>query len=86
MVWGLGLQFIFALFILRWDKGFAAFTWLGDRVAEFLLFTDAGSRFIFGNGFEEHFFAFKVGLQSVYPVLTLLFDHRSYPRSSSSPP
>ncbi|ELU16284.1 hypothetical protein CAPTEDRAFT_160388 [Capitella teleta] len=60
VAWGLGLQFIFALFILRWDKGFAAFTWLGDRVAEFLLFTDAGSRFIFGNGFEEHFFAFKI--------------------------
>jgi pyrimidine nucleoside transport protein len=52
------------LFILRWDRGFEAFNWLGDRVAEFLLFTDAGSSFIFGAGFEEHFFAFKVSSQS----------------------
>lgn len=58
--WGLALQFYFALAILRWDPGYRAFRWLGDRVSEFLAYTDEGSKFVFGLGYEEHFFAFKV--------------------------
>lgn len=58
--WGLALQFYFALAILRWDPGYRAFRWLGDRVSEFLAYTDEGSKFVFGDGYEEHFFAFKV--------------------------
>ena len=61
-MWGLGLQFVFALFILRWDKGYQAIKWVGERVSEFLLYTDAGSEFLFGAGFREHFFAFQVKL------------------------
>lgn len=60
VLWGLGLQFVFALFILRWDRGYDAFSWLGDRIKEFLAHADAGSKFLFGDGYEEHFFAFKV--------------------------
>ncbi|KAL3875135.1 hypothetical protein ACJMK2_038063 [Sinanodonta woodiana] len=59
--WGLALQFIFALMILRWDVGYRIFKWLGDRVQEFLAHTDKGSEFLFGkNTYEHHFFAFKV--------------------------
>ncbi|KAK3588025.1 hypothetical protein CHS0354_012071 [Potamilus streckersoni] len=59
--WGLALQFIFALMILRWDVGYRIFEWLGDRVQEFLAHTDKGSEFLFGkNTYEHHFFAFKV--------------------------
>nr|XP_022310861.1 solute carrier family 28 member 3-like isoform X1 [Crassostrea virginica]XP_022310862.1 solute carrier family 28 member 3-like isoform X1 [Crassostrea virginica]XP_022310863.1 solute carrier family 28 member 3-like isoform X1 [Crassostrea virginica] len=58
--WGLILQFYFAIAILRWDPGYQAFRWLGDRVSEFLLYTDKGSEFVFGEKYTDHFFAFKV--------------------------
>ena len=58
--WGLALQFIFALLILRTRAGFEAFNWCGDRVTEFLTYSDEGAAFVFGPGFAEHFFAFKV--------------------------
>ncbi|XP_048754848.2 solute carrier family 28 member 3-like [Ostrea edulis] len=58
--WGLILQFYFAVAILRWGPGYEAFRWLGDRVSEFLLYTDEGSKFVFGEAFTMHFFAFKV--------------------------
>ncbi|KAK3103289.1 hypothetical protein FSP39_018224 [Pinctada imbricata] len=58
--WGLAIQFIFALLILRTDPGFQAFDWLGDRVQEFLSYSDSGAIFVFGEEYERHFFAFKV--------------------------
>ena len=48
VVWGLGLQFILGLLILRWDLGKAVFDCLGQKVKTFLDFTDAGSGFVFG--------------------------------------
>ena len=36
------------------------FSFLGDVVGQFLNFSDAGASFVFGEKFEENFFAFKV--------------------------
>lgn len=60
LAWGLGLQFIFAILILRTTVGLALFQFLGDRVSQLLDFSDAGARFVFGENFKEFFFAFKV--------------------------
>lgn len=30
--WGLGLQFILGLFVIRTEPGFTAFQWLGDQI------------------------------------------------------
>ncbi|XP_048733363.2 solute carrier family 28 member 3-like isoform X2 [Ostrea edulis] len=60
VLWGFLLQMIFALIVLRTSWGYGAFDWLGKRVTEFLDHTDNGARFVFGDGFMEHFFAFKV--------------------------
>jgi len=60
VLWGIGLQFVFALVVLRWPAGYEAFKWLGDRVYEFLAYTDAGSEFVFGASYRDHFFAFQV--------------------------
>lgn len=60
ILWGVGLQLLFALFILRTPIGLAIFQWLGDRAADFLNFSDAGATFVFGPNFREFFFAFKV--------------------------
>lgn len=60
VAWGLGLQLILALFILRTPIGLVVFQFLGDLVTQFLDFTDAGAAFVFGENFRDFFFAFKV--------------------------
>lgn len=60
VLWGLALQIIFALFILRTAVGLAIFQWLGSVVSAFLDFSDAGASFVFGENFQDFFFAFKV--------------------------
>ncbi|CAH1775584.1 unnamed protein product [Owenia fusiformis] len=57
---GMTLQLVFGLLIIRTSFGCQAFTWLGSRVSEFLAHTDAGSKFVFGDTFEEHLFAMKL--------------------------
>ena len=54
------LQALFAVVILKTPWGQAFFLWMSGAVTTFLDFADAGSRFIFGDVFEEHYFAFKV--------------------------
>ncbi|KAF2362673.1 Concentrative nucleoside transporter metazoan/bacterial [Trinorchestia longiramus] len=49
VLWGLALQFILGLLILRWPIGRTVFECLGDKVSTFLAYTDAGSEFVFGN-------------------------------------
>ncbi len=60
VLWGFALQIAFALLILRTAVGFSAFSWLGDRVSSFLDYSDAGASFVFGESFQDFFFAFKV--------------------------
>ncbi|KAM8960580.1 solute carrier family 28 member 3 [Pelodytes ibericus] len=58
--WGIGLQFLLGLLILRTKPGFDAFDWLGIQVQTFLEYSDTGSKFVFGEKYIDHFFAFKV--------------------------
>nr|XP_003407420.1 solute carrier family 28 member 3 isoform X1 [Loxodonta africana] len=58
--WGIGLQFLIALLILRTEPGFVAFDWLGKQVQTFLGYTDVGALFVFGEKYTDHFFAFKI--------------------------
>uniref|UniRef100_A0A669P218 Sodium/nucleoside cotransporter n=1 Tax=Phasianus colchicus TaxID=9054 RepID=A0A669P218_PHACC len=57
--WGLGLEFLIGLFILRTTPGIQAFQWLGDQIQIFLGYTKAGSGFVFGNTLIEDVFAFQ---------------------------
>ncbi|KAK6166946.1 hypothetical protein SNE40_023541 [Patella caerulea] len=57
---GFTLQFMFAVFILKWDLGYKIFHFLGQQVQVFLSYTDVGSRMVFGDKFMDHFFAMKV--------------------------
>ncbi|CAM1294639.1 SLC28A3 (predicted) [Pycnogonum litorale] len=47
VLWGLSLQFIFALIILRWDVGRQVFDCIGNKVKTFLDFTDEGTSFVY---------------------------------------
>eukprot|EP00095_Tigriopus_kingsejongensis_P010304 maker-scaffold148_size310697-snap-gene-1.22 protein:Tk10304 transcript:maker-scaffold148_size310697-snap-gene-1.22-mRNA-1 annotation:"hypothetical protein DAPPUDRAFT_22032" len=48
VVWGLSLQFLFAIFIIKLEVGASIFACLGQKVSALLAFTDKGSGFVFG--------------------------------------
>ncbi|NJL21332.1 MAG: NupC/NupG family nucleoside CNT transporter [Leptolyngbyaceae cyanobacterium SM1_3_5] len=60
VLWGIAIQLVFAVLILRVPFIFTIFSWLGGLVGQFLDFTDAGASFVFGENFRDFFFAFKV--------------------------
>ncbi|BAZ28708.1 Na+ dependent nucleoside transporter [Cylindrospermum sp. NIES-4074] len=60
VAWGLGLEFVLALVILKTPWGLNVFKSLGDIVSNFLSFSDVGAKFVFGENFKDHFFAFQV--------------------------
>jgi concentrative nucleoside transporter, CNT family len=49
VAWGIGLQLIFAVLILKTPAGEAVFAWINGIVVALLGFTEAGARFLFGN-------------------------------------
>ncbi|KGL79849.1 Solute carrier family 28 member 3, partial [Tinamus guttatus] len=57
---GIGLQFFLGILILRTKVGFDVFNWLGIQIQTFLEYSDAGAKFVFGEKYTDHFFAFKV--------------------------
>ncbi|XP_012622165.1 sodium/nucleoside cotransporter 2 [Microcebus murinus] len=57
--WGLGLQFVFGILVIRTDPGFNAFQWLGEQIQIFLNYTVAGSSFVFGDVLVKDVFAFQ---------------------------
>ncbi|KFW10301.1 Sodium/nucleoside cotransporter 2, partial [Eurypyga helias] len=58
--WGLALEFLFGLLVLRTTPGVQAFQWLGDQIQVLQLFTPfPGSSFVFGNTLIEEVFAFQ---------------------------
>jgi CNT family concentrative nucleoside transporter len=48
VAWGLGLQVLFAIFVLRIPAGQALFRWLGALVTAILSYSYVGSQFVFG--------------------------------------
>jgi concentrative nucleoside transporter, CNT family len=77
VLWGIALQLIFAILILKTAPGLAVFKFLGDVVTQFLNFSDAGAKFIFGDNFAEHFIAFKVLPTIIFfsSFITLLYHY-----------
>src|ERR1700704_722107 len=65
VAWGLGLQFVFAVFVLRIDTGRRAFQTAGDVVNRLLSYAFVGSEFVFGDLGKQtshlgFYFAFQV--------------------------
>lgn len=60
VLWGIALQLVFGILILKTTPGLAVFKFWGDLVTQFLNFSDAGAKFLFGDNFADHFIAFKV--------------------------
>src|ERR1700720_4227090 len=65
VAWGLGLQFVFAVFVLRIDIGRQIFQKAGDAVNKLLSYAFVGSSFVFGELGKQgshlgFYFAFQV--------------------------
>lgn len=64
VAWGLGLQFGFALLVLKTSAGQNTFRWIGDKITKLLAFAHNGSAFVFGElgtpGNTVAIFAFQV--------------------------
>src|ERR1700674_5737260 len=65
VAWGLGLQFAFAVFVLRVDAGRRVFQKAGDVVTRLLGYAFVGSQFVFGDLGKQgshlgFYFAFQV--------------------------
>ncbi len=60
VAWGLGLEFILAIVILKTSWGLNIFKSLGNIVGNFLAFSDVGAKFVFGENFKDHLFAFQI--------------------------
>ncbi len=82
VLWGIGLQLVLGFLILKTTVGLTLFQFLGDRVRQFLDFSDAGAKFVFGDGFEEHFLAFKVLPTIIFfsAFISLLYHYQILPR------
>ncbi len=54
VAWGMGLQLLFALVILKTAPGEAVFRWLSNAFARLIGFTDDGARFVWGWLFDHY--------------------------------
>ncbi|MDD5087495.1 MAG: nucleoside transporter C-terminal domain-containing protein [bacterium] len=73
VLWGVGLQFVFAATILWTPAGRAAFEFLGDITTKFLSYSNAGAEFLFGNLVKEELQK-TLGFQFAFAILpTIIF-------------
>ena len=88
VVWGLGLQIVFAIFVLRVDIGRRMFQNAGDAANRVLSYAFVGSQFVFGELGKQgshigFIFAFQV-LPTVIFICALFAILYHYRRSCSS--
>ena len=60
VTWGLCLQFVFALLILRWPLGKSFVDCIGQKIDRFLGFTNQGSSFVYGYLVSQQIFNEKL--------------------------
>lgn len=64
VLWGLYIQFVLGLITIRWSVGRSIFKCIGDKVATFLSYSNAGSSFVYGDMLiDSGVFAFQVFIQ-----------------------
>ena len=73
VLWGTGLQFLFALIIMWSSWGRTAFEWLGNATTNFLGFAQNGAEFLFGNLVKPEYTQ-TFGFQFAFAILpTIIF-------------
>jgi concentrative nucleoside transporter, CNT family len=72
VLWGLGLQLAFGVFVLKFEMGRRIFEYLGDAVNKLLSFAFYGSEFVFGGlGLQKSSFGFIFAFQ-VLPTIIFI--------------
>ncbi len=73
VLWGTGLQLLFAVIILWTQAGKTVFQWIGEKITTFLGFTKYGTEFLFGNLVKPEF-QNTFGFQFAFAILpTIIF-------------
>ena len=82
VLWGVALQSMLGIVLLKSAIGLRVFQFLGAVAVKFLDFSDAGAKLVFGDGFEEHFIAFKILPTIIFfsAVISLLYHYNILPR------
>ena len=82
VLWGIALQLILGVLLLKSEIGLKTFQFLGSVAEQFLNFSDAGAKLVFGDGFEEHFIAFKILPTIIFfsAFISLLYHYNILPR------
>lgn len=82
VLWGVALQLILGVLILKSEIGLTVFQFLGSTISKFLDFSDQGAKLVFGDGFEEHFIAFKILPTIIFfsAFISLLYHYNILPR------
>ncbi len=82
VLWGVALQLILGIAILKSAIGLTAVQFLGNIIKQFLDFSDEGAKLVFGEGFEEHFIAFKILPTIIFfsAFISLLYHYNILPR------
>jgi nucleoside permease NupC len=62
----MAIQFIMALLILKTSWGANVIRWVSKRVEELLAHGEAGSIFLFGKTYKDHYFVFGVSFHLNY--------------------
>ncbi|MEM8674413.1 MAG: NupC/NupG family nucleoside CNT transporter [Cyanobacteria bacterium P01_G01_bin.67] len=86
VLWGVAFQLILGVFLLKSAIGLSLFKFLGSLTEQFLNFSDAGAKLVFGDGFEEHFIAFKILPTIIFfsAFISLLYHYNILPRLVAS--
>ena len=72
--WGMSLQFIMAVLILKTSWGADIIRWIADRFMEYADIGSAGSTFLFGPNYRDHNFVFGVIVNFLFCSLQSLND------------
>lgn len=75
VVWGFAIQFALAILVLYVPFGVYSFRWIGERIAEFLSFSQKGAEFVFGNlGKSEYKDAFGYQFAIIISATVIFFS------------
>ena len=72
--WSVGLQFILAVLVMRWQGGKDVVLWIQARLDEFFANSEPASKLIFGDSYRDHYMAFGVSssIQTLPPLPSFL--------------
>ena len=87
VLWGLGLQFLFAWIVVSYSWGHAVMSAAGDKVKKLLAYSFVGSSFVFGDlgSNASHLDGRVIQGLKTGPFVLLQLDATAYPGHSGSP-